>query len=74
MAPSGPFSFSCACSLAVSLSSQLEIRENDPSRTGKQLLSDDEKRTEVGIRRMAEERADRVKKEVTTWLTWLVLT
>lgn len=52
---------------------QLGIRENDPS--GKQLLSDDEKRTEAGIRRMtAEERADRVKKEVTTWLTWLVLT
>lgn len=52
---------------------QLGIREYDPS--GKQLLSDDEKRTEVGIRRMtAEERADRVKKEVTTWLTWLVLT
>lgn len=53
---------------------QLTIRENDPSRTGKQLFDDDEKRTEVGIRRMVEERADGVKKEVTTWLTWLVLT
>lgn len=35
---------------------QLTIRENDPSRTGKQLLSGDEKRTEVGIRGMAERR------------------
>lgn len=35
---------------------QLTIRENDPSRAGKQLLNDDEKRTEVGIRRMAERR------------------
>lgn len=55
-------------SCSLSLSNHLEIRENDPSRTGKQLLSDDEKRTEVGIRRMAE-KADRLKKEVTTWLT-----
>lgn len=59
--------------LSFFLSNHLRITEKDPSQTGKQLLSGDEKRTEIGIRRMAE-RADRVKKEVTTWLTWLMLT
>lgn len=62
--------------LSISLSLPLCLCpwENNPSRTGKQLFGDDEKRTEIVIRRMAEERADRMKKEVTTWLTWLVLT
>ena len=60
-------------SCSLSLSNHLRITEKGPLQTGKQLLSGDEKRTEIGIRRMAE-RADRVKKEVTTWLTWLVLT
>lgn len=58
---------STCLSCFLSLSNHSRITEKGPSQTGKQLLSGDEKRTEIGIRRTAE-RADRVKKEVTTWL------